>query len=238
MLPNFRSFGFFAVLVGLGLLAVPAGATFHLMQIEQVAAGVCKDVSQQAVQLRLRGAGQNQVSAKQIVAYDAAGLNPVVLVTFPANVAVSSAGARILVATAAFSAANGVTPDFTMTNPIPASYLAAGRLTFEGPALIVWSLSWGGAGYTGSNAGSMDNDADGNYGPSWPGRLPVESEVALQFQGTAAALSTNNAADYDPTAGPAVFTRNNGQFFTVIDCSLFADGFESGDTTGWSITTP
>jgi hypothetical protein len=237
MLPNVRSFGLVAAL-GLGLLAGPAGATFHLIQIEQAIGGVCGDTTQQAVQLRMRSAGQNQVSAKQIIAYDAAGLNPVVLVTFPSNVAVSTSGARITVATAAFAAAQGFTPDFTIASPIPASYLAAGRLTFEGPGLIVWGLAWGGAGYTGSNAGSLDNDADGNYGPPWPFALPSGTDQALRFTGAATALSTSNAADYAVTPAEATFTRNNGTSVTIADCFLFADGFESGNTSGWSTTTP
>lgn len=237
MLPNVRSFGIAAIL-GLGLLALPAGATFHLIQIEQAIGGVCGDTAQQAVQLRMRSAGQNQVSAKQIVAYDAAGLNPVVLVTFPSNVAVSSSGARILVATSAFAAAQGFTPDFTISSPIPASYLAAGRLTFEGPALTVWGLAWGGAGYTGPNTGSMDNDPDGNYGPPWAGVLPSGTDQALRFLGAATALSTSNAADYALTPAEATFTRNNGTSVTIGDCFLFSNGFESGDTTGWSLTLP
>ena len=32
----------------------PAGATFHLMQIEQAVGGMCGDPAQQAIQLRMR----------------------------------------------------------------------------------------------------------------------------------------------------------------------------------------
>lgn len=35
-------------------------ATFHLMQIEQVVGGVCGDTTSQAIQLRMRDAGQNR----------------------------------------------------------------------------------------------------------------------------------------------------------------------------------
>jgi hypothetical protein len=52
-----------AALAALALLlaAAPAGASFHLMQIEQVAGGFCGDRTAQAVQLRMRAAGQNLV---------------------------------------------------------------------------------------------------------------------------------------------------------------------------------
>lgn len=218
--------------------AWPALASFHLMQIEQVTGGMCDHTSQQAVQLRLRSAGQNQVSGTQLVAYDAAGNNPVTVLVFPSNVSVGTGGARILVASSSFVSAQGITPDFTMMNPIPADYLPAGRLTFQNGSTILWSLSWGGTAYTGSTLGSTDNDADGNFGPSWPGVLTSGSDQALLFQGAANAQSTNNAANYALTPGAATFTRNNGTAVQVIDCTVFADGFESGNSAAWSITQP
>ncbi len=42
-------------------LALPAQATFHFMQIEQVIGGVNGDTTAQAVQLRMRPAGQVEV---------------------------------------------------------------------------------------------------------------------------------------------------------------------------------
>lgn len=218
--------------------AWPALASFHFMQIEQVTGGMCDHTTQQAVQLRLRAGGQNQVSGTQLVAYDAAGNNPVTLLVFPSNVSGSALGSRILVASSTFVSAQGITPDFTMMNPIPADYLPAGRLTFQNGTTILWSLSWGGAAYTGSTTGTTDNDADGNFGPSWPGVLTSGSDQALLFQGAANVLSTNNAADYALTPGAAVFTRNNGTAVQVIDCALFSDGFESGNSAAWSITQP
>lgn len=221
------------------LLAAPAAATFHLMQIEQVTGGMCSDPTQQAIQLRMRANNQNLVQNRRLVARDAAGANPVVLITFPGNVAVSTAGSRILVTSSAFAAAHGTTPDFTLTNLIPASYLPAGRLTFETAAgEIYWSLSWGGAAYTGPTTGNLDNDADGDFGPSFGDPLPSATGQALRFLGAANALSTNNAADYALTSGPVVYTANNGTATTLIDCLVFADNFESGDLLAWTSTVP
>ena len=222
------------------LLAQPAVASFHLMQIEQVAGGFCGNAQAQAIQLRMRSPGQNLTAGAQLVAYDDAGVHPVVLLVLPSNVANGAIGSHILLVTADFASRAGAPPaDFVLDNAIPASYLAAGRLTWESPGgtTIYWSLAWGGSAYTGSNFGSTVNDADGNFGPPWPDPLSPDGDQALQFQGTATAMSTNNAADYALSSSPASFANNAGDSATLLGC-LFLDGFESGDTSAWSAVTP
>ena len=205
------------------LAASPAFASFHLMKIEQAIGGVGSDTTQQAVQLRMRAGGQNQLGdAARLVAWDAAGANPVVLIEFPTNVVNSQQGRRVLVVSSAFDTAQtAINADFIMTNTIPGSYLAAGRLTFEdiSGSTIYWSLAWGGGGYTGSNLGSATNDPDGNFGPQFGLALPSTGTSALLFSAadpTGAAASTNNAADYSVTAGAAVFTNNANESGTVV----------------------
>jgi uncharacterized repeat protein (TIGR01451 family) len=209
------------------LFASPAFASFHLMKIEEAIGGVGGDTSQQAIQLRMRAAGQNLVGTAQarLIAHDAAGLNPVTLIVFPSDVTNFAQGSRILVVSSAFASAHPAIPgDFTMTNVIPSSYLPAGRLTFEDSVgTIYWSLAWGGAGYTGSNLGSTTNDADGNFGPPFASALPSSTNRALLFTAadpTGAAMSTNNLADYALTAGPAVFTNNAGTSGTLPQADL------------------
>ena len=206
------------------VLLLPVGitsnlhASFHFMQIEQVIAGVDGDSSAQAIQLRMRFVGQGLVSGVRLIAYDAQGLNPVVLITFPSNVINTAVGSRILVGTSSFAAnlSPSITPDFIMANSIPPNYLQAGSLTFETSlGTIYWRLSWGGTNYTGSHAGSLTNDANGNFGPAWSGELPSSGTNALQFQGLVADPSVTNAADYSLTAGAAVFTNNGGSSGTV-----------------------
>ena len=115
-------------------------------------------------------------------------------------------------------------PDFTLANPIPASYLSAGRLTYEddlgsvsSPGTIYWSIAWGGANYHGSNLGSTFNDADGNFGPAFGSGLPANQFAqGIIFTGSATSLSTTNQADYAFTANPAIVTRNNGLAFTIV----------------------
>jgi hypothetical protein len=206
-----------AVLVVL-LHAAPAQALFHLMQIEQAIGGVNGDTNKQAIQLRMRSFSQNFISPTRIRVFDAAGLNPVVVVDFTQNVPLGRSGDRILVVSSGFDAVTepAASADFIMTNLIPGSYLAAGSMTFEqDDGLILWRLSWGGAAYTGPTSGSDMNDVDGEFGPAYPGPLPSDGTQAVRFQGTATALSTNNAANYSLTTGPAVFTNNDEDAFTV-----------------------
>jgi hypothetical protein len=202
-----------ALTLSAGLLAQPAFASFHLMQIEQVIGGVNGDATRQAIQLRMRQNGQNVVGQATVVAWDAAGANPVVLVNIPSSVTNSTAGSRVLLATSNFLP--GLTPDFVM-NPIPPSYLAGGKITFETDnatpgTQIWWALAWG--TYSGTNTGvatPTGNDADGNFNPPAAGALPSAGQAALRFSGAAGALSTTNAADYALTTGQYVFTNNAG----------------------------
>ncbi len=193
------------------------------MQIEQVIGGVNGDNTAQAIQLRMRSAGQNIVSLSRVRAWDATGLNPVLLLDIIANVSGSAAGSRVLLTTASFDAGMvagghaGFTGDFTLAAPIPASYLAAGKVTFEDDSgTVYWSLAWGGAGYTGTNLGSTTNDADGNFGAPFGSALPTSGRQGPLFTGAASAASTNNLADYSLSADPATVTKNNGSSFSVV----------------------
>jgi hypothetical protein len=104
-----------------------------------------------------------------------------------------------------------------MTNPIPASYLAAGRLTWEDTfGTILWSVSWGGASYTGSTLGALTNTPTGQFGPAWAGALPSTGVQALLFLGAATAPAGANSTDYALTSGAATFTNNAHSSFTLI----------------------
>lgn len=226
--------------LGLLLGSQPARASFHLMQIEQVIGAVCGKPSQQAIQLRMRGPGQNLVSQARLVAYDAQGLNPVVVIDFTTNVANQGTGVTILATTAAFTAAgHGPSPDFTLTNPIPPLYLAAGRLTFEDDfGNVYWSLAWGGDFYTGPTTGLIDNDLDGEFGPPFSGPLPTSHGGSLLYQRAANTRSIANATDYAVSDGDAIFTNNGGASASVIVGCIFGDGFESGNPASWTLLVP
>lgn len=197
-----------ALFAAFGLLGANAAeATFHRMQIEQAIGGVAGDPTQQAVQLRMRNAGQNLMGGARLRVVDATGANPVLLVDFNSSVGNSSQGDRILIASPGFAALQDPAPDFVMTSIIPPAYAAGGNLLFESDGGdILFSLCWG--TYSGPTTGDVDNDADGDFGPCVAGPLPTADLRALRFGGAASAPSTTNAADFALTAGAATFTNN------------------------------
>lgn len=210
-------------------LALPAQASFHFMQIEQAVGGVGGDSSVQAVQLRMRSGGQNQVQFARLRVRDATGANPIVLVDFSSPVANGMLGDRVLIASPGFVARQAPAPDFTMTSVIPVAYLAGGQITFEDDSgSVVYSLCWG--NYSGPTSGSMSNDDDGQYAPCVPGPLPSTGLTALRFSGGAAALGTSNAADYALTPGAAVFTNNARASATLVLPPAAARGGDCDDT--------
>lgn len=231
-----------ATLAAVVLLAGrPAAASFHLMQIEQVIAGVDGSTATQAIQLRMRAAGQQFVSQGHVWVADAAGENPVELLALPGNVATGTTGARVLLATSGFAAATnpGVTPDFTLANPIPDTYMAAGTMTFEDDfGTVYWRVSWGGAAYTGPTTGAITNDVNGDFGPAFAGPLPTASGQALRFQFAANAGSTANSTDYAVTAGPAVFTNNATASGTIVSLVSVPGGPATGVALAGPIPNP
>ncbi len=216
----------------LWLAAAPGWATFHLMKIEQVVVGVNGDASAQAIVLRMRMDGQGRLAPARLVARDARGENPVVLIDFSESVANEAAGARILIASATMANYTSPVcqPDFTLSSRIPDAYFDAGTLTFETDTggLVVYRLSWGGAAYTGDHAGGSDNDDDGDFGPAFGERLPTGGLRGLRNQSSFDALGTTNAADFAVTGGAAVLTNNGGAEFTVSPCSAASDSDGDG----------
>ena len=206
----------------LSLLApARARASFHLMQIEQVIGGADGDNTIQAIQLRMRSSFQNVVAGSRMRVWDSAGGNPIVVADPAASVVNQGVGVRILIASANFVSRTTppAVPDFIMTALIPASYLAAGSLTFENQTgtVIYWRLSWGGAGYAGpttGEAGLLGNDLDGEFG-KFSGPLPSVDTRAIRFTGAAGDASTTNSAQYALTAGNSTWVNNAGGIFTV-----------------------
>lgn len=217
------------ILLALGLTVlgwggIRAEATFHFMQIEQVVSSVDGNVTAQAIQLRMRANAQEQVSRGKLRAWDANGENPVLLIDFDSNVTVINGGSRILAVSSSLLQHTDpmVAPDFVLTNLIPESYLLAGSITFENDegTLIVCRFSWGGANYTGSNAGALTNDPDGDFGPPFPFALPTEGLQAVRFLRTATDFMDANETDFALTATTAVLTNNAGQTsrLSVLQC--------------------
>lgn len=220
-----------ACVAAIGLAGQTAQASFHLMQVEQVIGGVNGDTTAQAIQLRMRSSFQNQMQASRLWVRDATGANPILIASFPGPVSNFSAGARVLITSENFEnyTSPALVTDKQMDALIPASYLAAGSLTFEdipiAPNLptVYWRVSWGGAAYSGTVTGSTTNDANGSFGKL---TTPMQTSnlQAFRFVGAFSALSTANETDYVLSATPAIFTNNAGTNFTVIAGSVPADG--------------
>lgn len=208
--------------LGAALMVCAAAAashgSFHLMQVEQVIGGVNGDNTAQAVQLRMRADFQNLVANARLRVSDATGSNPIIIQNLTTNVANGTTGARVLICTASFAALTSppAAADFVLTN-IPPGYLNAGTITFENNlgTIVYWRVSWGGAAYTGSGAGSTTNDADGNFNPPVPVPLDISGFAPIRFTGPATALSTNNAADYAVGPSPSVWINNAGAQFVL-----------------------
>jgi len=152
-----------ACFLAMGLLALPARATFHLMGIEKVIAGVAGDHTAQAIQLEMRQDDQDAIEGNaRLRVYDANGTHPILLTNFPHGVAHSTSNARILITSANFKkyTQTACLPDFIMENLIPPSYFAAGKIAYENvhTGEVLWSFSWGGANYKGSNAAATTNN--------------------------------------------------------------------------------
>lgn len=229
-----------AVLLVIALASPPVSrATFHLMQIEAVIGGVHGDTAAQAIQLRMRFSGQEVLGPARLVARDAAGRNPVVLIDFTASVPNAAMGARVLVASERFALYSSplIEPDFLMLNVIPESYLATGTLTFESDdgLLAVFRVSWGGAGYTGSTSGSTENDDDGDYGEAFDGPLPHTTAQALRFRGGADAVNETSATSFGLESETTRLARNDGSSFDVVGC---VDSLRDSDGDGQCDNTP
>jgi hypothetical protein len=227
-----RAWAAAASVIVVSVVSTSARATF-LVQIEQVIGGAPDDeggpgdITAQAIQLRYRKPGDISLEYARLRVWDANGENPITIIDFgdpatewPPGGLQLALGYRILIASPNLSAYTDrpVRPDFTMTNLIPEAYLAAGRITFEYRATgdIYWSLSYGGAAYTGPTTGMPHNDDDGDFGPPFDGPLPSNSIQGLLFVSDFPWLSSTNADDYALTPSSAVFMNNAGDQFRVI----------------------
>ena len=208
-----------ACAAALAALTSASDAAFHVMQIEQIIGGVNGDTSRQAIQLRMRSANQTVIGNGRLRAWDANGANPIVIVDPTTSVTNGAVGSNVLLASVGFNAVMASVPgyasDFTLTSLIPVAYLGGGKITWEdnSGATIYCSVAFG--AYVGTNTGSTQNDADGNFGPP-TSAPPTNARQGIRFTGAATALSTTNAADYAVTADPTTVRNNFGTTFTVV----------------------
>ena len=185
----------FALTVAALLAPMPAGASFHIMVIDEVMAGTGGDANIQFVELKMQASGQNFVSGTKLLFYDAAGTKTATF-TFPSNVSSGANGASVLIGTTQFANASSATPDFTMPINVNAP---DGRVcfTYSNETTIIDCVAYG--NFSGTNS---------SYGSAAAG-LPISGNSSLKR-----ATNTNNNAN-DFSLGTPAPRNNTGQAGSV-----------------------
>ena len=106
------------------LVARPAFANFHIMQITEVFPGTTGAPNAQYIELQMYTGGQNVLGGHTLTVFDAAGTS-VMTYTFAANVGNGTDQATVLIATTQAATLFAVTPDLLMTPTLP---LAGGKV--------------------------------------------------------------------------------------------------------------
>jgi hypothetical protein len=183
-----------------------AEASFHLMRIHAVMAGLDGDDSRQYVELRMASGGQTQVGGKVLCFYAGAGF-PFRRFTFPENVSNGATSSSILVGTAAMDAAWPQEPDFIFDGntvsipggstdalpvPWPGGKVAFGTDTASDPA-----------DYCGASFDEIDSLAFSpfggtvDHGTAFPDSIVVEGARALRLTGDLCnPCARDNSEDY------------------------------------------
>lgn len=127
-----------------GLVAVPANATFHLIKIVELFPGTAAAPQAQYVVLQMYAPGQNLLQGHALSFYDADG-NLVGSASFPFDVGNGGNQAKVLLATQQAATFFGITPDLVMDAELLA---AGGKVCFAGS---IDCMAWG--GYEGAPPG-------------------------------------------------------------------------------------
>ncbi len=194
------------------VLPVRAHATFHLMVIDELLTSYGGDANVQFVELRMLSAGQHLVGDTVLAVFDDGGYAGDVLV-LPNDVAVTAAGARVLLATADFTAATGLTPDFTIPASLP---LGGGMICWGAPGSVAPPPTW--------DRTVLANYIDCvNYG-SYAGPMNIfgPTPVSLSPEGRSLQRTGNSAGGDDADfacSDPATPRRNDGATTTMAATS-------------------
>jgi hypothetical protein len=198
-----------AALFGL-LAAPPAQAIFHVAVIDEVMAGADGDPAVQFVEIRMLVPGQNFVDRTRLAAFNCEGTQ-VRHFNLTANVATGGTDRRWIIASPAFAAAAGITPDFTWDTATMDLYPVCGLVCWGAPGAVPPSdiNSWAPAdrdnyvdcvGY-GGYSGTRPSTAGGSVSTLAPGddtqsltRVANNNDNSTDFA-LACPTPTNNAAE-------------------------------------------
>jgi hypothetical protein len=98
------------------LSAMPAAAAFHLAVIDEVMTGLNGTDDVQFVEVRMTATGQTVVSGSILSAFDSTGSFLRIVLTVPSNLSSGGINRPWIMASTAFAAEAGITPDYTFTS--------------------------------------------------------------------------------------------------------------------------
>ena len=188
------------IALSLTVSSAPAGASFHLIKIVEVFAGLPAEPNAQYIELQMYASGQNNVAGHSVIVDTTAGgggggAGLTSTFTFTGNVPRGVDQATILVATAEAQSHFGVPADLTMT---PVLNATNGKVCFDPEPNAIDCVAWG--SHPGSTAtGPRFNPATG---------IPAGSSMLRKTSGGTnpngldAGDDTNNSASDFETASP------------------------------------
>jgi cysteine-rich repeat protein len=186
-----------------------AGASFHLMHVEEIFLGATGDPTAQYVVLRMTSAGQTLVSGHSIVFQDAAGVTTTTFGTFTATAANGAAGSRLIIGSASAATLFGLTFDATASGTLP----PAGRVCWDNTTAPYDCVAYG--AYTGSN---------GSFGT--PAPAPLVDQALTRISDT-----DDNAVDFVACDPHPINNAGTMGGTSTTFCNVCPNGFVSvGET--------
>ena len=198
-----------------GLLALPAAASFHLMNIVEVFVGPAENPNAQYVELQMYSPGQTQLQGAEVRFFGPDG-TPTGSATFASGVLVGTNRSSILVATEEAVALFGVTADLTMQPDLVGE---GGKVCF---ANTIDCVSW-------SSSAVANSFTSGDTGIPGGAAIARDTSGGNDPAGLDSGDDTNDsAADFD-LGIPA--PRNNAGIVGAA-----SGGTLSFDATGYAVT--
>jgi len=196
-----------AALVGAGLLAPAASASFHLISIREVYPGSAASPSSGYVELQMYSSGQQFVAGHAVTVYDAGGTATDTF-TFSSSPSNGANQQAILVGDDGVQSAFGVIPD--LVDPSLSLAAAGGAVCWNGTPDCV---SWG--AFTGSTPSTSGSPGDPTGIPDGMAlRRTIEPNCPTLLE---AADDTNNSATDFSDVAPN--PRNNSSAITEMACT-------------------
>lgn len=210
-----------AVLATTGLVALAvtsAHATFHFAHISRVMTGLDGTTDVQYVEITMDDTGQNAVSGSKLSAFKADGTFDHVVLVVPASPPIASGADRPwIMASNAFAAAAGISPDYTFDS-------TGGKGLFPTDGMLCWGKP---STQTNPNA-YVDCVSYGNY--TGPANVFTDApSIVTPFgHGIVRVSSTGSSAD-DFTCEDPALPHNNDNEEGQIEASSSCIAGECGD---------